>query len=283
MPRRAPRLKPTAGGLKAATVQQLEVMMQAGIDAARRPGASMDNSNTRRRIAAGIRAKAKELKVAEPDLTDRVMKHLRAVARGHSDLLGDAAYSDEKLARAEMLERESDFAGTVAPELTEKEKRKYQRMESKLPPAVKPATAARHQRDPEKNGRRGMTPPPTSQPGRKAITAKSQPAEAERRVMEIVKRMGLGATRRQILDWAKENWTSGTSDRSIDEYIAAARSVLRSNWHRDREDFMVDLLEQYQRLASDARFAEQFGTSLGCLNSMAKLANMGGFANGNVQ
>ena len=101
--------------------------------------------------------------------------------------------------------------------------------------------------------------------------------------MEVVKRLGLGATRQQIQQWARENWTSGTSTRRIDEYIAAARAVLRSNWHRDREDFMVDLLEQYQRLAIDARVNDQLSTTLGCLNSMAKLANMGGFANGQQQ
>lgn len=114
---------------------------------------------------------------------------------------------------------------------------------------------------------------------KKGCPPTARDGEVERRVHELVRRMGLGATRKQLRDWAKENWSSGTSDRNIDEYIAAARAELRANWHRDREDFMVDLLEQYQRLAGDARANDQLNTALGCLNSMAKLANMGGFSN----
>jgi len=268
-------MRRTTGRLKVATVKQLEVIMQAGIAAAQT--GSPDPSNLKRRVTVAIRRKARELGVATPDLTGRVKSHMEKLARGYTDLLPDASISDEKLARAELLEQLSDF--TDAPRLTEQERQQYKAMEEDLPPAVRPAAASKRNRNPAK-ATPAAPPPPKTKPGRGPVAVGT---ESERRVQEIVRRMGLGATRQQIQNWARQSWESGTSDRNIDEYIQAARAILRTNWHRDREDFMVDLLEQYQVLAADARLNEQLGTALGCLNSMAKLANMGGFANGQVQ
>lgn len=270
-------MRRTTGRLKVATVKQLEVIMQAGIAAAQ--DGSQDPSNVTRRITVAIKRKAAELGVATPDLTSRVKVHMKMLARGHSNLLPDVSVSNEKLARAEMLSELSDF--TDAPRLSEQERAHYKAMEEALPPPVQATKANKRNRKPASKAlRENAPPPPKTKPGRGPVAVGT---ESERRVQEIVRRMGLGATRRQIHDWARQSWESGISERNIDEYIQAARAVLRTNWHRDREDFMVDLLEQYQVLATDARMNEQLGTALGCLNSMAKLANMGGFANGQVQ
>lgn len=269
-------LRRTTGRLKAANVKQLEVIMQAGIAAAQT--GSQDPSNLKRRVTVAIRRKARELGVATPDLTGRVKAHMERLARGYADLMPDVSVSNEKLARAEALEQLSDFAD--APRLSEAERKKYKAMEDELPPKVSAAAANKRNRKPACKALRDNAPPP---PVGAAGPKRSAGTESERRVHEIVRRMGLGATRRQIHDWARQSWESGISERNIDEYIQAARAILRTNWHRDREDFMVDLLEQYQVLAADARLNDQLNTALGCLNSMAKLANMGGFANGQVQ
>lgn len=259
--------------------------MAAGLEAARK-GSTAPRS-VRARIRTAVKRKAEELNVLVPELTDRIMKRIQqANALGSFadvDEVVDAA--TERAAAAEMLQRDSEYAGEVAPPLSEKEKQRYAAMNAGAPPIPSPSDKSK--RDPIKNPRQTHKPPPVPPPGgypKIPSGGKGGPTEeGERRVMEVVKRLGLGATRQQIQQWARENWTSGTSTRRIDEYIAAARAVLRSNWHRDREDFMVDLLEQYQRLAIDARVNDQLGTTLGCLNSMAKLANMGGFANGQQQ
>lgn len=272
-------MRRTTGARKVATVRQLEVMMQAGIEAART--GSQDSSNVTRRINAAIRRKALELRVQEPDLTAKVKEHMKRLAAGHADLLPDPSVSDEKLALATLLEQESDF--TDSKRLDAANRDAYRDLEESLPPPPQPTADSKRSRNP--NDKRnlashGKPKPPLAEKGRGPCATGT---EAERRVHEIVRRMGLGATRRQIITWAQENWGSGTSERNVDEYIASARAVLRANWHRDREDFMVDLLEQYQRLSSDARAADQLNTALGCLNSMAKLANMGGFSSTQAQ
>jgi len=261
--------------------------MAAGLEAAR-TGSTAPRS-VRARIRTAVKRKAKELNVLPPELTDRIMKRIQeANALGSfADVDEVVDASNERAAAAEMLQRDSEYAGEVAPPLSEAEKQRYAAMDAYAPRTPSPSDKTK--RDPIKNPRQTHKPPPVPPPGgyqqiRERGLRRGEPTEeGERRVMEVVKRLGLGATRQQIQQWARENWTSGTSTRRIDEYIAAARAVLRSNWHRDREDFMVDLLEQYQRLAIDARVNDQLGTTLGCLNSMAKLANMGGFANGQQQ
>lgn len=264
--------------LKAANVKQLRLILQAGIDAARRKG-SRDPSNVKRRIQAAVRRKAAQLYVYEPDLTAKIYKHIRNMAASPMPSDVSAENLTDKEAAEALLQQQSDYAGMKAPELTEEQKLNYMAMEAALPKPITPTGNALAKRDPSKP--RGKVKPPV--PPKGGHPQVDNPTESERRVHEIVKRLGLGSTRQQIHDWAKANWTTGTSARQIDDYMAAARAVLRTNWQRDREDFMVDLLEQYQRLATDARVNDQLGTALGCLNSMAKLANMGGFANGQAQ
>jgi len=266
--------------LKAATVKQLRLMLQAGIEAAQRRG-SRDPSNVKRRIQAAVRSKARQLNVYEPDLTAKIYKHIRALADNPLPADVKAEHLTDKEAAEALLQQASDYAGMKAPELTEDQKLQYMAMEAALPPKITPTGVANAKRDPSRQ--RGKVPPPPAPKGGHPTVTTNRTDESERRVHEIVKRLGLGSTRQQIHDWAKANWTTGTSTRQIDDYMAAARVVLRTNWQRDREDFMVDLLEQYQRLATDARVNDQLGTALGCLNSMAKLANMGGFSSGTPQ
>lgn len=272
---------------RAASVKQLNECMNAGLEAAR--SGSQQASNVKRRIINAVAAKAEELGVVTPSLTDKIIKRLRAEANGEVDLLPDVDDIGPDQAKLDdVLNEGSDFTGKEVPHLRPHVRRKYQAKLDELPPPPKPSQDAKDARAKKRAARGGEyssrvkehNKPPLAKPGRQAC---AEGSEVERRVNEIVRRMGLGATRSQIKDWAKQNWTSGTSSRNVDEYIAAAQAVLRTNWQREREDFMIDLLEQYQVLAGDARANDQLGTALGCLNSMAKLANMGGFSQGQPQ
>jgi len=279
MPSRNP--KPTAKAkqtrrLPLPSAAELKTILQVGLEAA--TTGSQDRSNMRRRIDAAIRRHCDEIGVSTPELTPRILKHLDAVAKGHKTMRPptEGLATREELKQA--LEQQSDFLELAEP--SRHWRAKHRKLDEDNPP-LRPSATAKRNRDPNNphGGKRDTPPPIGLNKGKHMATAE----EADLRVTEIVQRLGLGATRQQIQEWARKSWSSGYSDRQVDEYLRAARAILRSNWAREREDFMLDLLEQYQRLASDARVQDQLGTALGCLNSMARLTNLGGFAAGHGQ
>jgi len=234
---------------------------------------SQDISTRRRRTQLAAKKAAAKLGCDVPvNLMERVKGIVERRARGIvSSVAGEDLAERERL--AEALAQESDFL-EPPDQTTAAELRAIARKAAKDAPFLEqgPTVMTKAVRDPSK--RPNDTLPP---PGRGGAV-QCPPDEAERRVAEIVKRLGLGATRQQLMEWARKSWPTGCSERNVDEYIKAARLILRANWAREREDFMLDLLEQYQRLGADARVEGQLGTALGCLNSMAKLTNLGGFA-----
>ena len=237
---------------------------------------SQDYGNRQRRVQVVARRLAKQYQCDEPvRLLERVKQIVERRKRGiATDLAADDLAKKELLAAA--MAEQSDFL--EAPDhTTAKQAREIARKAAAGAPILTmgPTKMAQSVRDPAKAPNHNCKPPV----GTGGID--QAPAdEAERRVSEIVKRLGLGATRQQLLEWAAKSWATGYSTRNVDEYIKAARMILRANWAREREDFMLDLLEQYQRLGADARVEGQLGTALGCLNSMAKLTSLGGFATG---
>ena len=221
-------------------------MLIAGLAAANRPGASMKSNAVHGRVQTAVAAKARELGVRYQSVTPGVMKHLRQVEAGLAIGVTSAQEAKAKLLSPSALIRKD-------------------RTERGLPPGK------------YKNGPRPK-PPGLQKGNSRTGSGIDGRLETQRRITEIIKRIGLGQTPNQITRWAQETWNTGTSQRNVNDYIRAARIVLRENWARDREDFQVDLLEQYQMLAQEARAAEQMGTALGCLNSMARLCAIGGFA-----
>ena len=235
---------------------------------------SQDTSTRRRRVMLAARKKCLELGCQEPPkLMERVKQIVERRARGiTSSIAAEDLAEREHL--AEALAETSDFL-EPPDHTTAAQARAIARAAAKDAPflPVAPTVMNKQARDPAKVRNPNGVPPVG-----KGRTVQASADEAERRVSEIVKRLGLGATRQQLLEWAAKSWPTGYSPRNVDEYIQAARTILRANWAREREDFMLDLLEQYQRLGADARVEGQLGTALGCLNSMAKLTNLGGFA-----
>ena len=116
--------------------------MAAGLEAARK-GSTAPRS-VRARIRTAVKRKAEELNVLVPELTDRIMKRIQqANALGSFadvDEVVDAA--NERAAAAEMLQRDSEYAGEVAPPLSEKEKQRYAAMDAGAPPSHRPAIKA---------------------------------------------------------------------------------------------------------------------------------------------
>lgn len=101
--------------------------------------------------------------------------------------------------------------------------------------------------------------------------------EMERQVQVVVKLIGRGCTQHEIKQYAIANWRTGWTDKALAHTMAQAKAIIRSNWAVDREQFLCDLLEQYQSLHAEARRAGNLAVALGVLNSVARLTMLGGF------
>lgn len=101
--------------------------------------------------------------------------------------------------------------------------------------------------------------------------------EMERQVQVVVKLIGRGATQNEITQYARANWRTGYTATALAHTMTQAKAVIRSNWAVDREQFLCDLLEQYASLHAEARRQGNLPVALGVLNSVARLAMVGGF------
>ena len=92
------------------------------------------------------------------------------------------------------------------------------------------------------------------------------------RVNKVTKLLSLGHTRSQIFQFATTEW--GVSERTVDNYLADARKILKEDFDIDRRQFTAEVLAQYTTLQEEARKSGQLSVALGCINSMAKVAQV---------
>jgi hypothetical protein len=102
---------------------------------------------------------------------------------------------------------------------------------------------------------------------------KSTAAEKEYRTNRVARLLSNGAVRSEVLQYAASEW--GVKTRTADDYIAAAREVLKADWDIDRRTFTAELLSQLASLQKECRKnGNQAHVALGCINTMAKIAHI---------
>ena len=96
--------------------------------------------------------------------------------------------------------------------------------------------------------------------------------EKEYRTLRIAALIGKGATRSDLLRYTANEW--GLKERQSDQYIQDARMVLKKDFDIDRRQFTADVLSQLSTLQKEARNNGQLHVALGCINAMAKIAQI---------
>ena len=101
---------------------------------------------------------------------------------------------------------------------------------------------------------------------------KANQNEKEYRTLRIAALIGKGATRSDLLRYTANEW--GLKERQSDQYIQDARMVLKKDFDIDRRQFTADVLSQLSTLQKEARNNGQLHVALGCINAMAKIAQI---------
>ena len=101
---------------------------------------------------------------------------------------------------------------------------------------------------------------------------KATQSEKEYRTYRIAGLLSRGVTRSEIIKYTAAEW--GVKLRQPEQYIAAARIVLKKDFDIDRRQFTADMLSQLSTLQKEARNTGQLHVALGCINAMAKIAQV---------
>ena len=104
------------------------------------------------------------------------------------------------------------------------------------------------------------------------MAKKATKAEAEYRRNRVARLLSNGATRSEIKQYCSTEWGIGT--RQTDTYIAEATEILKADWDIDRRTFTAELLSQLASLQKECRKGNQTAVALGCINSMARIAQI---------
>jgi hypothetical protein len=105
------------------------------------------------------------------------------------------------------------------------------------------------------------------------MAKKSTAAEKEYRINRVARLLSNGAVRSEVLEYARREWGVGRA--TADNYMAAARDVLKADWDIDRRTFTAELLSQLASLQKECRKnGNQAHVALGCINTMAKIAHI---------
>jgi len=101
---------------------------------------------------------------------------------------------------------------------------------------------------------------------------KATQSEKEYRTYRIAGLLSRGVTRSEIIKYTAAEW--GVKLRQTEQYIADARIVLKKDFDIDRRQFTADMLSQLSTLQKEARNTGQLHVALGCINAMAKIAQV---------
>ena len=101
---------------------------------------------------------------------------------------------------------------------------------------------------------------------------KATQSEKEYRPYRIAGLLSRGVTRSEIIKYTAAEW--GVKLRQTEQYIADARIVLKKDFDIDRRQFTADMLSQLSTLQKEARNTGQLHVALGCINAMAKIAQV---------
>ena len=101
---------------------------------------------------------------------------------------------------------------------------------------------------------------------------KATQSEKDYRTFKIAAFLARGLTRSEIIKYTAAEW--GVKLRQTEQYIADARIILKKDFDIDRRQFTADILSQLSTLQKEARNNGQLHVALGCINAMAKIAQI---------
>ena len=101
---------------------------------------------------------------------------------------------------------------------------------------------------------------------------KATQSEKDYRTFKIAAFLARGVTRSEIIKYTAAEW--GVKLRPTAQYIADARIILKKDFDIDRRQFTADVLSQLSTLQKEARNNGQLHVALGCINAMAKIAQI---------
>ena len=101
---------------------------------------------------------------------------------------------------------------------------------------------------------------------------KATQSEKDYRTYRIASLLARGVTRSEIIKYTAAEW--GEKLRQTEQYIADARIVLKKDIDIDRRQFTAEVLSQLSSLQKEARNNGQLHVALGCINAMAKIAQI---------
>ena len=96
--------------------------------------------------------------------------------------------------------------------------------------------------------------------------------EKEWRIGRIAALKARNVPNSECVSYMAREW--GLSRRQSYRYITLANEVATKDWDIDRRQFTADLMAQLATLAQDARKSNQPQVVLGCINTMAKMAQI---------
>ena len=101
---------------------------------------------------------------------------------------------------------------------------------------------------------------------------KATQSEKDYRTFKIAAFLARGVTRSEIIKYTAAEW--GVKLRQTEQYIADARIILKKDFAIARRQFTADVLSQLSTLQKEARNNGQLHVALGCINAMAKIAQI---------
>lgn len=96
--------------------------------------------------------------------------------------------------------------------------------------------------------------------------------EKEWRISRIAALKARNVPNSECVTYMAREW--GLSRRSAYRYITMANEVAQKDWDIDRRQFTADLMAQLASLAQEARKGNQPNVVLGCINTMARMAQI---------
>ena len=101
---------------------------------------------------------------------------------------------------------------------------------------------------------------------------KATQSEKDYRTFKIAAFLARGVTRSEIIKYTAAEW--GVKLRQTEQYIADDRIILKKDFDIDRRKFTADVLSLLSTLQKEARNNGQLHVALGCINAMAKIAQI---------
>ena len=101
---------------------------------------------------------------------------------------------------------------------------------------------------------------------------KATQSEKDYRTFKIAAFLARGVTRSEIIKYTAAEW--GVKLSQTEQYVADARIILKKDFDIDRRQFTADVLSQLSTLQKEARNNGQLHVALGCINAMAKIAQI---------